>query len=514
MHLQPAMGVGGASLQIDAVEVGALADAVAAVLALGARYLTSAAVDERPEHGRFRIDHVFRLPGQEALRILRIHLPATDPGYPSLTPVLPAVHWDERQNQDLFGLTPLGHPDPRRLVLPDDWPADLHPLRRDVPWDAHPPASALCGWRPRVAHAAGVVLLPVGPVHAGIIESGHFAFSLMGETILHLDLRLFQKHRGLEKVLEGRRWPDVAAVVERSCASCSASHQAAWSEALETMVGWPLSERAIHLRTILLECERLYNHLHDIAAIPAGTGFAVAAMEGAELKEHFLRWQAALFGHRYLFGTIRPGGVCHDLPVADINAIRSDVHRFRSRLQRLEQRMWRHPGFTDRLEGVGVLPERVAADLGAVGPSARASGLASDLRVDRPSLAYRQLAPLVVTEGTGDVAARLRVRFREATVSFALLDRLLHDLPRGALHRAAPAGTDQADGVGLGCNESPRGANVHYVEMRHGRVRRYRIRSASFANWPLLLAAVPDNVIGDFPLINKSFELCYACCDG
>ena len=506
----PALGSAGAPPTIRRLAGDDAGPAVAALLAAGARHVTSAAADEREGGGGFRVDHAFALPGRPALEVLRLRLPAERPAHPSLVGVLPALHWDEREARDLLGIEPLGHPDPRRLVLPDDWPQGLHPLRWDVPRDAHPPAGP-SGWAPRVADGDGVLLMPVGPVHAGIIESGHFALSLMGETILHLDLRLFQKHRGLEKALEGLAWAEAGEIVERTCAACSASHQAAWCEAVEQVLAWALPPRAVYLRTVLLECERLYNHLGDIAAIPAGTGFTVASMEGAVLKERMLRLQAGLFGHRYLFGSIRPGGVRRDLPAGEVPGLRRELAGLRLRLGRLTQRLQRHPGFLDRLQGTGLLAPSVARDLGAVGPSARASGIAADLRLDRPHLAYRDLAPLLVTETEGDVGARLRVRLREAEVSFALLDRLLHALPPGAWTSEPPPG--EAEGLGIGCNESPRGQNAHYLELRAGRIARYRIRSAAFANWPLVMAAAPGNLLGDFPLINKSFELCYACCD-
>lgn len=495
--------------EVAAVDLGG---ALAARLASGARYLTSAVSDEVATHGRFRLDWVFARPGADPPEILRTHVPAERPEYPSAVPVLPAAHWDEREAQDLFGVVAMGHPDPRRLVLPDDWPAGLHPLRRDVPLQAQPPAGA-DAWAPRTAAGEGVVLMPVGPVHAGIIESGHFAFSLMGETVLHLDLRLFWKHRGVEKALEGLPWPEADPLLERICIGCAASHQAAWSLAVEQITAWDLPPRARHLRTVLLECERLWNHINDVAAIPAGTGLTVAAMEGAALKERMLRAQAAAFGDRYLRGTIRPGGTAIDLAPDDAAALRQHLAGIRAALGRLGRRLLRHPGFMDRLRGAGVLPQRIAADLGAVGPAARASGVAADLRTERPHLAYAELAPALVREEAGDVAARLLVRLREAEVSFELVDRLLRALPAGPCRSEPPAGAATAGGLGVGAVESPRGANVHYLELVAGRVARYRIRSASFANWPLLLEAVPGNLIGDFPLINKSFELCYACCD-
>ena len=481
-------------------------------LASGARYLTAATVDEGPTTGCFRLDWVLARPGAGPVEIVRTRVPATRPEYPSVVPVLPAAHWDEREARDLFGVVPLGHPDPRRLVLPDDWPDGVHPLRRE-PGALRPPAAPGTGWAPVVAEGDGVVRMPVGPVHAGIIESGHFVFSLMGETILHLDVRLFWKHRGVEKALEGLPWSAVAPVVERVCVGCTASHQDAWSQALEAIAGWDIPPRGRSLRTILLECERLWNHINDVAAIPAGTGLSVAAMAGAALKERMLRAQAAAFGHRYLLGTIRPGGTAVDLSAETAAHLLRELGAIRGELARLGQRMLRHPGFMDRLRGAGVLSAGLAADLGAVGPAARASGLAADLRVDRPNLVYAELAPRVVREEAGDVAARFSVRLQEAEVSFALVDRLLRELPPGPCRGAEPAGTRVASGLAVTAGESPRGANVHYVELADGRVSRYRIRSAAFANWPLLLQAVPGNLIGDFPLINKSFELCYACCD-
>ncbi len=500
-------------LAVQEVEASGLGAAVAASLGRGARYLTMAASDHREDEGRLRVDVVLAPGGPGPLEVLRLHLPPQRAEYASLTPILPAVHWDEREARDLLGVVPLGHPDPRPLVLPDDWPRGLHPLRRDVPWDVHPASAVGAAWSARLAEGEGVVHMPVGPVHAGIIDSGHFAFSLMGESILHLDVRLGWKHRGVEKTVEGTPWEEASAAVERVCATCSASQQAAWSEAVEQILGWPLPPRAVWLRTILLECERLANHINDIAALPAGTGYTVAAMAGSVLKERMLRLAAQAFGHRYLFGAIRPGGVARDLDPAAGTGLRQGLGELRGDLERLTQRMLRHPGFVDRIHGTGVLRPSTARDLGGVGPVARASGVRQDLRLDRPYLAYRQLAPLLVVEEEGDVAARLRVRIREAAVSLELLDRLLHGLPPGPWRAPAPAGAERASGLGIGACESPRGAQVHYLELRQGRIFRLRIRSSSFANWPLLLEAVPGNLIGDFPLINKSFELCYACSD-
>lgn len=426
----------------------------------------------------------------------------------SLVPALPAIHWDEREMQDLLGIPLEGHPDPRRLLLPDGYegPPPLAPGRTPVPVPA---------WQPRVLHHHGIVHLPVGPVHAGIIETGHFVFSNMGETILQMDLRLGWDHRGLEAALGGMPLSGVAAVVERTCGNCSASHQEAFAQAVEAIAPLDAHPHVAWVRGLIAELERIYNHLNDLGQLATGVGLAVLAQQGLELKERALRLNAAAFGHRYLFGAIRPGWARYprhpDGLARELAALARDSTRWADRL-------FSNVGFLDRTRGAGRIDPGAAATLGAVGPIARASGVMTDVRWERPTGAYRDAGVTPITHMEGDVLARAQVRREELLGAFRLAVTFLAKAqvarPGEPGASAQPPVLDSAlTGWGLGMTESPRGATLHALHLEAGRVVRYHMRTASFTDWPLIMMAVQDNPIGDFPLINKSFELCYACSD-
>ncbi len=419
---------------------------------------------------------------------------------PSLVDVLPALHWDEREIQDMFGMRFPGHPDPRPLLLPGSYSGHppLAPHVQSVPRDP---------WRPRTLSQHGIVEIPVGPVHAGIIESGHFRFSTMGETVLQLDARLFWNHRGVEENLEGRNIEESFRIVERTCGNCSASHQEAFSQAVEAIAGVEVPVQALAWRAAILEMERIYNHLNDLGQLATGVALAVLAQQGQRLKERALRLQHEAFGHRYLFGTVRPGWV---KPPSDPRKLADGLRRLHEDSARWADKLFTNVGFRDRLTGIGVVPLETARVLGAVGPSARASGTAADVRTDRPYGAYRDARVVPETSTNGDAMARAEIRRRELAQSFALA---ISFLKTGGPAKP-PAGLgEEVSGDAAAIVESPRGAEVQYLRLLRGKVQRFHLRSASFADWPLIMVAAADNPIGDFPLINKSFELCYACCD-
>ncbi len=413
---------------------------------------------------------------------------------------LPALHWDEREIQDMFGVRLRGHPDPRPLLLPDSY-AGAPPLAPQAPVAAREP------WRGHSLHQHGTVQVPVGPVHAGIIESGHFLFTTMGETILQLDARLFWKHRGVEANIAGRGIPEAIRVVERTCGSCSASHQEAFAEAVEAIAGAEVPAGTRAWRTAILELERIYNHLNDLGQLATGVALHVLAQQGLRLKERALRLQEEAFGHRYLFGAIRPGQV---RAPKDLARLLAGLRRLHADSAGWADRLFANAGFRDRLAGTGQVPREVALSLGAVGPAARASGIASDVRADLPYAMYHQLAIVPETASGGDALARAEVRRRELLAAFDIAVAMLESGSR----ESSPQGLDAAlSGAAAALVESPRGADGQFLRLRQGKVQRWHLRSASFANWPLIMVASADNPIGDFPLINKSFELCYACCD-
>lgn len=469
--------------------------------------------DERSISGNFCIYVLFSAGTPGEFSLVKANLAAEQPlEFPTLTQVLPAAAWHEREIHDLFGLKPSGHPDLRPLVLHGPWQGGF-PMRKDYkPADTVTAASKPVK-RPHV-HGEGIFEVPVGPIHAGIIEPGNFRFSQAGENVIQLDPTLFFTHRGVEKSLEGLSLEQAVFRAERTCGACSASHALCYSQAAESLTDTPVPVRARYIRVIVAELERLYNHIGDAGNMCAGVGFATGVSHGARMKESLLRFNEELTGNRFLRGMIVPGGVSWDISgdlsrqlYSLMNSIETDFNGF------LEV-IGDSAGVKDRFRRTGILPRQAAAELGVVGPAARASGVDADLRRDHPYSDYDRLKFAVPVRTHGDVEDRFWLRALEVKESLALVRQALNVLneQRGAIRadlKPAPAWS-----CGLGWSESARGANFHWVMLDdQQKIFRYAIRSASYPNWPALPLAVPGNIIPDFPLINKSFELCYACLD-
>jgi len=469
-----------------------LRPAVEELQAFGARHVMLLGLDQRPvrRNAGLGVEEVVAIPGGPLIRI-RVDVPVSEAAYPSLTPLVSAAQWDEREIHDLFGIVPTGHPDLRPLVV-------------------HDPATP---YRPFVAHGDGVYQLPVGPIHAGVIEPGHFRFSAVGESVLYLDARLFYTHRGLERLVEGRTFDAALAVVERACGVCTVTHATAFSRAVERLTGTEVPPRARMARVLLAELERLYNHVGDLGNICAGVGFHFGTSRLGWHKEQLLRLNEALTGHRYLTGMVVPGGLRRDLDEGGVAGLDAAIAELDHNVRSVVRRLVRSDSFMTRLHGTGILSGDEARRLGALGVAARASGLTGDLRRDRPADGYAELHVPLSGASAGDVAARFHVRAQEATVSAGLIREVLRRLPEGpvwvAPAREARPGTSTVVGA-----EGPRGASwIWLMAGIGGTVERVHLRSASFANWPVVAAVVPGNLVPDFPLINKSFELCYACTD-
>ena len=406
---------------------------------------------------------------------------------PSIVDLAPAAAWDEREAADLYGLDFDGHEPQRPLVDHDpDLASWTVPVRGD---DAYQVA--------------------VGPIHAGIIESGHFRFHVVGDRILHLDARLFHKHRGLERAAEGSDAGEGIAFARRACAACAVSNTVAYAHAWEEALGLVPTPELARARTILLELERLWSHLNDIAAICAGVGFAAGNTSFSAFTERARRLNATLTGHRFLFDTVTVGGSAWSLTREEVAHARSELDAIRSESGRAWRELLFNASFQDRLPDVGVVGADDARALGAVGPAARASGVADDARMTSPRLAYDGFGPVSPRRAVGDVQARVEQRAVEAQQTFDLLDRLLD----GPVAPSSTVAGGRETEIGIGRVESPRGATLCVVERDGGRIARLHLRTGSYANWPVVLHAAAGNLLPDFPLINKSFELCYACAD-
>jgi Ni,Fe-hydrogenase III large subunit/Ni,Fe-hydrogenase III component G len=496
---------------VATVDRAMFASTVADLVAAGARYRTLVGTDERSVGGNGLAVEV-ALGGPAGRQHVRTTLPLDDPSYPSLAVLVPAAHWDEREIQDLLGIVPVGHPDPRRLVLHDRWPMGYHPLRKDVPADIAPPWADV-PFVPFTAEGQGVYQLPVGPIHAGIIEPGHFRFSAVGERVLHLDARLFFTHRGLEKLAEGRPLMGALALVERACGVCTVTHALAYSQAVEQLTDTDIPARASWSRVVLAEMERLYNHVGDLGNICAGIGFNPGTSRLGALKERLLQLNEAVAGHRYLMGCIVPGGLREDLATDGLAGLPATLTEVGHELAGAVRVILRSDGVHARLHGAGAVSMTLAAALGASGVAARATGIDTDLRRDEPYAAYGNLDVRPVSAAAGDVLARFNVRAQEAQLTLRLIREALAELPPGPVR--VPLSREPVVGhTTLAGAEGPRGTSWLWLRAGvSGSVDRVRLRSASFANWPVVAASVTGDLVPDFPLINKSFELCYACTD-
>jgi Ni,Fe-hydrogenase III large subunit/Ni,Fe-hydrogenase III component G len=447
---------------------------------------------------------------------LLVPLEASKPELPSICARVPSANWHEREAQDMFGVIFADHPDPRPLVLHDGWPQGLFPLRKDFDARERRAVEAAEEFPHLTVEGEGVLEVPVGPIHAGIIEPGHFRFSTVGESVLHLEPRLFYTHRGLEKRIEGLTIEDGLLVAERMCGVCAVAHGLGFCEAAEQIAGIEVPGRARALRTLALELERLYNHTGDLGNICAGASYHYGTSAGLRVKEALQQLGERLTGNRFLRGLVTPGGVSLDLTPDLARSIESTLLSTTAALDDLLERIENNPTVIDRLDTTGILRREDALALGVTGVAARASGVDRDARRDHPHAAYGSSSDLVVAVSTlsdGDVHARLSLRALEVRESTRLVRVLASSLPAGPLRAAMPF-TLPAWGTGLCSIESPRGASVHWLRTDDaGRIDRYHLRSASYANWPAVPLAAHNAIIPDFPLVNKSFELCYACTD-
>jgi Ni,Fe-hydrogenase III large subunit/Ni,Fe-hydrogenase III component G len=497
------------TIEASATELPALAEAATAHLQ--ARLLSLFAADERAARERFVVRQVWSLPQLDCFLCIALPVDPAAPSFPSIAAKHPAANWFEREVMDYFGLVPDGHPNLFRVALHDDWPDGYWALRKD--FDELQQVPRVPGHNPhpfRPVRGEGVFQVPVGPVHAGIIEPGHFRFGVAGEPVLYLQLRLFYVHKGIEKRFERLPWRHTLFLAESISGDTAVGHALAYCHAIERLAGVDVPPRAQMLRVVLLELERLYNHIADIGALATDVAFTVPASRAQALREGLVRLYERLFGSRLLRGTLAFGGVRQHLTPEGADALRRHLRTFETAFESLIAVLIDSGSFTDRVDTTGVLARQAAWDLGVVGLAARASGIDADLRRDHPHDAYPRVPFDVPVENGGDVRARLMVRAREIEQSLRIVARALDGLPDTALRSPMP-GALPRNAAALGWAEAWRGPCVHWVATDdRGHLTRVKITDPSFLNWPGLSHAVPGNIIPDFPVINKSFNLSYS----
>ncbi|WP_217562074.1 NADH-quinone oxidoreductase subunit C [Streptomyces sp. GbtcB6] len=435
---------------------------------------------------------------------LQIRLDPDRPAVPSLAHLsFPAGRF-EREMRDLFGIVPLDHPLPRRLVRHFHWPRHWYPMRPDA---GPPPAfGEQEGPYPFLeVEGDGVYEIPVGPVHAGLIEPGHFRFSVVGETILKLKARLWFVHKGVEKLFQGRSAAAGLPLAERVSGDTAVGHALAYCLAVEEATGTDVPEEARRARAMLLELERVHSHVADLGMLCNDVGHSILNAHAQRVREQLLRLNKEITGHRLLRGGIVPGGaVLHALPDATrLKAIGEDIRE-------IADLALGHSTVRDRFTGTAILHAAAAREIGCLGYVARASSITDDARVAHPFTGYGAQLTIPVHD-SGDVLARFLVRTEEIGISLALVAQFAEDIsaPAAVLAPAPPPGTGPRTGVGL--VEGWRGTIATRVELApDGTLARVKPVDPSFFNWPALPVALADTIVPDFPLTNKNFNLSYA----
>ena len=471
----------------------------------GADLILMVGADRRPDQGRFEVHYLFA-PGRERWFVhATVGVGPDSPSIPSLATFHYPASRFEREIFDVLGIRAAGHPDPRPLVRHAFWPRDYFPLRKDAaPREFRDDGRAFPFQQ---VGGEGVYEIPVGPIHAGIIEPGHFRFSVVGETIIDMKSRLYFTHKGTEKLFEGRTPEEGVELAERVSGDTSVGHALAYCEAVEALSGTAAPPRARYLRVLLLELERLYNHVGDFGMIANDTGFSVAQSHCFRIRERLLRLNKRLTGHRLLRGILCPGGVRADIP-AGLDVVAETRAALRD-FDEIVEISLANTLVADRLDGTGRLETRTARDHGVLGFVARASGLDADTRRDHPFAAYGELSFEVPVFESGDVKARTLVRVHEARESVRLIRQAVEGLPAGPLE--ARMGALPAFEPAFSLVEGWRGRIIHWLMADgRGRLDRVKILDPSFLNWRPLSYALLKNIVPDFPLCNKSFNQSYS----
>jgi Ni,Fe-hydrogenase III large subunit/Ni,Fe-hydrogenase III component G len=443
--------------------------------------------------------------------VLLLELPLDGERYPGLQGLFPGAARMQRAVADLSGILS-DDTDVRPWLWHGRWPSGFRPLRDRESGPRAPDADRSDDYAFVRVEGDGVHEIAVGPVHAGIIEPGHFRFSVVGEKVLRLEQHLGYVHKGMERrftqlpLLQGHR------LAARVSGDSAVAFSWAYCQAAEGLAEVTVPSRALWLRALALEIERIANHLGDLGALGNDSGFAFALAQFSLLKETLLRATEQAFGQRYLMDFIVPGGTRVDLDATSAAPLGACIRGLVTQVQHLREILEEHAGVRDRFFGAGLVPPPLARRLGLAGLAGRASGQGHDLRVDLPCAPYEQLQVRACVRDQGDVAARVAVRFDELLESARLVGRILQAVPAGP-HQTECA-PPRADRLGVGLIEGWRGpVMIALSSGEAGSIRRCHPHDPSWQNWPLLEHAIIGNIVPDFPLINKSFNLSYSGVD-
>lgn len=430
----------------------------------------------------------------------------------SIAKNFPNALWYEREITDGFGLEFEESFDKRKLFLHEIYHEDFHPLRKSFvnqPIDFNEKINPKDEYQFKKVHGEGIYQIPVGPVHAGIIEPGHFRFSVIGETIFNLEIRMFWKHRGIEKLAEGKTPEEALRLAESISGDETIANALAYVETIEKVSQISVPERAVYLRTLLAEMERIYALLGDLAGIILDAAYPAGASNFFILREEILRWNEKLTESRFLKNIIKISGLNIDLSEKVLHELLNYFKNFMIRFNVAFKQSVTNSSVLDRLETTGIIKEELVNLLNLSGPLARAAGTQTDVRTDHPYGLYKKLKPKLLASKKGDVLARFNIKIATIKDAVTIIKKIINELPKGMIN--TPYSIN--DGFAMSAVESARGQNLNFIYIEHGKISRYKIRTASFCNWLAIEKAVLGNIVPDFPLINKSLNLSYAGTD-
>jgi Ni,Fe-hydrogenase III large subunit/Ni,Fe-hydrogenase III component G len=448
---------------------------------------------------------------RDGLMILEHPVSAEGPSFPELAGLFPVADRMQRSIYDLLGIYAQGAGDKRPWLRHGAWREDEFPLRRDFD-AARARDNALERYAFVRVEGDGVHEIPVGPIHAGIIEPGHFRFSVVGEKVLKLEERLGYTHKGADRRFADFSLAEGYRLAGRLCGDSTVAYAWAYAQAAESLLRTTVPARAAWLRALLLERERVANHLGDLAGLGNDVGLGMAFTQFMRLKEEWLRASREVFGHRMMQDCIVPGGVTGDVSGGNLAKLLREADAIEGETRSMRNIYDEHSGMQDRFLSAGRVPPDLARKLGLAGLAGRASGQAFDLRVDFPADPYGELGVKKVVYSAGDVAARVNARFGELYESLRLIREILSRAAPGEIRDGLPSARA---GFGVGWVEGWRGEVFLALDCgEDGRIRRAHAHDPSWQNWPTLEHAVIGNIVPDFPLINKSFNLAYSGHDG
>lgn len=481
---------------------------------LDARYVISVGTDDRPFSGSFLVSHHFAFDREGVLCVLLTHLPADAPAVASICEAVPAAGWAEREFRDLVGIEPVGHPYPKRLVLPDGWPDHSHPLRKDFAWNEIPAGYDEEREFQFSDPPPGCVVVPFGPFHPTLDEPAHFRLYLDGEVVRGCEYRGFMVHRAIEKLAESvLTYNDIPMAAERICGICGCVHNVAYAQAVEQAAALRPPPRAEFIRTIMLELERLHSHLLWVGLAGHIVGFDTLFMQSFRIREPLMWIAEKISGNRKTYALCVIGGVRWDVTPALATELRQVLDRLESEWRAVADAVSGDRNLQKRTRGVGVADRDLVKNYGLVGPVARASGADLDCRRDHPYAAYDRVEFNVIVEQGCDVWSRVLVRVKEVFESIKIIRQALEKMPAGPLHLDLK--DELAVGrMGVSSVEAPRGESHHFIITgENNRPRRWRVRAPTYQNLQGIPAMIKDQQLADMTISLGSIDPCFSCTD-